>query len=332
MIEALRLAPSAHNTQPWRLCVTGPTTFRVAWDLDRWLDVADPSGEHLGYSLGAAIEAASSVAAIEYEPSSETDLLAEGGYAGDVRIKGAREGGHGGLDLVRKRQTNRAPFGTAPPPSPQLRELERQAESAGLGLSVLSGRPEIRRLASLTAEGATACLRDDGYLQELLRWLRLSRREPDWDQDGFTPETLLLDPLTARLLRWLKRSAQARRVASRIGMPWLMGLKAGAAVRSSGALLLLTSEDRSAQGFIRGGRVLMRLWLTATREALAVQPVHFPLSLDSTRSDALRLFGVGPSSWPIALIRIGYARRQAPPSSRLPLHRICSIRDLEAPE
>ncbi len=319
----MRLAPSAHNTQPWRLIVTGRSRFSVAWDLDRWLDVADPGGENMAYSLGCAIEAASCVGPIEYEPSGSTDLLADDGFAGEVQVKGTHDANR--MHLLRARRTNRAPFRSDPPPSSTLRELEGQAESGGVALAVVSGRADIRRLARLTAEGATGCLREDAYLRELLRWLRLSRREPDWDEDGFTPETLLLDPLTARLVRWLKRSGRARRAATRLGMASMMGLQAAAAVRKSGALLLLSNQDTSPQGFIRGGRALMRLWLTATRAGLAVQPVHFPLALDSTRPEVLRLFGADRSSHPVTLIRIGYARRPAPPSSRLPLHRICSI-------
>jgi hypothetical protein len=301
-------------------------SFRVGWNLDRWLDVADPAGEHMGYSIGCCIEAASTVAKIEYEPNTGADLLADDSHAGQVHVKGAPEGPLAqASDLLDMRRTNRAPFSTDAVESSCLREFERQVDSFGVEISILLDRPRIRELAKLTTEGAAACFRRQDYLDELLQWMRLSKQERASDPDGFTPDTLLLDPLTTQLVSCLKRSARLRRLAPKLGMARMLALQAGATLKRSGAILLLTTREPSTQGFISGGRALMRVWLSATAANLAFQPVHFPLSADDLRDEVRRLFGLDSGSHPITVVRIGYARSAAPASERLPLGRIVTV-------
>src|SRR6185369_15981431 len=51
-----RLAPSSHNSQPWRF-VTGPSEVDLFADLERWLPAIDPEQRELHVSLGCALEA-----------------------------------------------------------------------------------------------------------------------------------------------------------------------------------------------------------------------------------------------------------------------------------
>ncbi|MFQ5699350.1 MAG: hypothetical protein ACE5IL_13830 [Myxococcota bacterium] len=325
VLEAIRTAPSAHNTQPWQLRLTSAGPIEIGPDPDRWLSVADPHGEHLGYSLGCAVEAAHSVARVEYEPRAHEDPLAGAVCSGVLRWRGPVEECRSRLEVLRQRRTHRGPFARTPPDVPLLRTLESLVQEGPVELQLLTERSRIRRMARLTSQGAAACLRDPDYLRELLDWMRVSKEERIGAEDGFTPETLQLDPVTAGLVGWLKRSSGARRLAVRAGLPRAMGLQAGGLLRHSGALLLLTHTDRSFPGFVSAGRILMRLWLCLAREGWSVQPVHFPLTFEETRREALEIFGAEASRVPVTLIRIGRARSPAPASERLPLERICTV-------
>ena len=55
ILESAGLAPSVHNTQPWRFVVDGDT-IDVRADPERQLGYLDPAGRQLHVSCGAAIE------------------------------------------------------------------------------------------------------------------------------------------------------------------------------------------------------------------------------------------------------------------------------------
>jgi nitroreductase len=323
LLEAIRLAPSAHNTQPWRLQLRAADSIEIAWDPTRWLEVADPGREHLLYSVGCAIEAACSVAAVECECALPT--------AGERRVaklrleKGAGAGADEALALLRARRTNRAAFHPGALDTALLRELEKLAAELGVEASLRTDRADIEAVAELTARGAESCVLDPAYLAELLAWVRLSEREPDFDRDGFSPEALGIDPLSARMLGPLKRSARLRALLPRLGMARFMGLQAARALRRSAALLLLATRSADMAARLAGGRALLRVWLAATRSGVALQPVHFPLSRGDLRAAMLARFGLPPEAQPVTLVRLGLPTRAAPISARLPLDRILSL-------
>lgn len=323
VLEAVRLAPSAHNTQPWLVTVHDNETFQIGWDLDRWLALSDPAGEQLAYSLGCAIEAAHAVAPVEYRPAPQIEILHEGGVVGEICVKGSRD--EGAFRLLASRQTHRGRLTTRGVPTPALAEIEREARRFGLEVMVLQNRRRIRQVAELTRRGAAAILRDDGYVHELLEWTRLSRAEEQDSRDGFTAATLCLDAGTVQLLKALRCRPALRRRAMQFGIASAMSRMQASSVRSCGALLLLGTGDDSPGGRIAAGRGLLRAWLAATRAGVAVQPVHFPLSTEPMRAECLKAFGLSEGQHPVTMLRAGLARRVAPRSDRLALDRFCAV-------
>jgi hypothetical protein len=323
VLEAVRLAPSAHNTQPWLVTVNDNETFQIGWDLDRWLALSDPAGEQLAYSLGCAIEAAHTVAPVEYSPAPHLEILGEGGVAGEIRVKGSRD--EAAFSLLASRETHRGRFATREVPVPAIAEIEREARCFGLEVAVLQDRRAIRQVAELTRDGAAAILRDDCYVRELLEWTRLTPTEEQDSRDGFTAATLCLDAGTVQLLKVLRRRPALRRRAMQLGMASAMGRMQASRVRSCGALLLLGTGDPSPGGQITAGRGLLRAWVAATRTGVAVQPVHFPLSAEPMRAECLKIFGLSDGQHPVTMLRAGLAKRAAPRSDRLSLERFCSV-------
>jgi hypothetical protein len=53
-VERASLAPSVHNTQPWRFVVR-PTVLELHADSDRQLRALDPTGRQLVISCGCAL-------------------------------------------------------------------------------------------------------------------------------------------------------------------------------------------------------------------------------------------------------------------------------------
>ncbi len=331
VLEAVRIAPSAHNTQPWRLVLASDDALHLELDPRRGLPGSDPAGEMLAYSLGCAVEAAATVADVEHERCPRTP--APGSSAGGVvHARWNEPAANAGLALLARRCTDRRPFERTPPAPRDLEPLVRAAARHGLGLALLDDRARIRRAGSLTAQGAAHCLGEPGYLEELLCWTHVVPGPSPAADDGFTPETLCLDPASRWLVLWLKRSAVLRRALSRLGLARVLGWQAAAGLRASGALALLVAPDASdwAQR-VRAGRGLMSTWLAATRAGVGVQPVHFPLALDTARARIMELFGVAGTGHAVALLRLG--RVQGPPvrARRRPLESLCVLPGWEEP-
>ena len=81
IVQAARLAPSVHNTQPWRF-VEGDGSLELHADTSRQLPVLDPTGRQLHLSCGAALYQARVTAralgldaAVELLPDSQQSTL-----------------------------------------------------------------------------------------------------------------------------------------------------------------------------------------------------------------------------------------------------------------
>jgi nitroreductase len=100
-----------------------------------------------------------------------------------------------------------------------------------------------------------------------------------------------------------------------------------AGIRSAPVVGVIGSVGDSPVDQLRSGRVLERLWLAATAEGLAMQPIGYALAAPATREALAALF---PEAGPRAqqLVRVGYAvARDGAPSARRPLDEVLSIRE-----
>jgi len=324
-LEAGRRAPSPHNTQPWRFTATGPHEVQLDWERSRMLTAADADGHGVPYALGCAVEAAAAVADVAFEPAQDGDPRDPTWYAGTLHVGALRERFAEADALVRYRGTTRTPYPDDRVDTATLRRLEREAACHGAAVAVLESRRAIARLAQLTGEAATEQFGDDAILSELLRWIRLRPEEEEASPDGFTPETLALDPVSVRLMRLLRSKPLLRAGALRLGLAGTMAQQASATVERTGALLLLTRPAEGAQDRLAAGRAMMAVWLAATEAGLAVQPVSFALGTEATLAATTEMFGIPPGAETVALMRVGRATGAPPPSPRLSLEQICSV-------
>src|SRR5262245_1275990 len=80
IVQALRYgvtAPSAHNTQPWRIDLDADTQARLYLDPERLLPATDPPGRQANISHGTLIEM-TAIAATSLGYRTEVELLPEG--------------------------------------------------------------------------------------------------------------------------------------------------------------------------------------------------------------------------------------------------------------
>jgi hypothetical protein len=164
-------------------------------------------------------------------------------------------------------------------------------------------------------------------MEEQMRQTRFSEADPDFDQDGVTPDGLALNSVATIPLKRMKKSRRAIRAQIRLGLARQMATQTRKRMMRSGAVVLVSYPDSSPRGKVSGGRAMLAVWLAATRAGLAVQPENFPLFLDDLRSGVADVFGVDPSRELVTVMRIGRSSFEPPPSMRLPFDRICSVQD-----
>lgn len=323
VLNAMRLAPSVHNTQPWLFSVTDGSTVQLSSVRSRVLDVIDAGLEGVHYSLGCSIEAAATVAEMDFKHALPEDAVTSTHTGtltlGDLRARELPRA----VGLLRWRRTNRAPFATDPLSRTVLGRLADAAARHRLNSSFLFERADIERIVALTNDATVTSLEDEAELDELLRWIRIGSKQIAVHRDGFTERTLQIDPATAALVATLKRNLTLRRLASRAGLARIMAKKSDDAIRASGALMLLTHEDTSPAGCIDAGRGMFACWLAATELNIAWQPVNQALVLQRRSEEVLTAFGAQRCGRAMAIVRLGHATRPAPPSPRLPLSAIC---------
>src|SRR3954452_24491954 len=128
VIECASLAPSVHNTQPWKFVPTGSGLDMLA-DSGRQLDYLDPTSRQLHVSCGAALEfavvttrAVGRACHVQLLPDpARADLLAH------VEVGGEEPASTPESDLagaIPRRYTDRGPYSDRPVPPAVLVDVQ----------------------------------------------------------------------------------------------------------------------------------------------------------------------------------------------------------------
>ncbi|WP_216361806.1 nitroreductase [Pseudonocardia sp. N23] len=174
VIHVAGLAPSLHNTQPWRFHVT-PDRLELWADRSRQLHVADPDGRELRIACGAALfnlrlallgVGVRPLVSVVPDPD-RPDLIAV------VRRGGTRPASPQVKELLRAvplRRTNRRPFADAEVATSARYELRRAAIEEGAWLDLVTD-PDIRvELSGLAREAHDLQVSDPEFVAELDAW------------------------------------------------------------------------------------------------------------------------------------------------------------------
>jgi hypothetical protein len=276
-------APSAHNTQPWRLAY-GDREVAVGWDPADALPAGDPTGRDLRLSLGAFVETCLVVAAdagldIRFEPDHREGAR----RVGWLRPAGRRYQTRFGATTVRDRATHRGAYTAGP--TPEVLAAAGEIARAGGG----SLRPAA--VDGLLAAADRHLYGDPAVVRELRGWLRLTRTHPQYDLDGLTDRSLRLARAEALGLRAALAGYPALRP---LGLPRL--LAAAARIPPGGQVLVLTGPaGLDEPGEVELGRVLMRIWLTFTEAGLACHPLSQLIDAPATRDALADRLGLAPA-------------------------------------
>ncbi len=292
--RAALLAPSIFNTQPWRWRNTGET-LELRADWSRQLTVADPAGQSLVISCGAALHhARMSLAADGWHATVERttgdrDLLAR------ITVDGRIEPDPGAIalrDVISVRRTDRRPFADDPVPPQILEALLAVAAAEGVWVHRVR-MDQMPMLAIAVSIAAATEMADPDYRVELMRWTN----RPEWSEDGVPADTAVAK---------VPRRVPVREFAlpPHEGLPVTPGGDRGA------VYLILHGEGQTVGDWLRAGEALSAVLLTAVSRGLAVAPLSDVLEVAHPRDLVTGL--LGGHGVPYVLVRCGFASSPAP--------------------
>jgi nitroreductase len=303
VVRAATLAPSVHNTQPWRF-VAHDDVIELWTDPARGLPVLDPDGRSRHLSCGAALALAEVAAADQGVTSSITvgpDASAPDHLA-DLVLGAAyqpSEQDHALAAAIEVRHTERAAFDdTAPVPRELVRALADAVHATGCWLRVVDSADDAAAVTVLLARADDVQSADPAYRDELRRWTGRDEGSPDGVPAAAVPAEAPADRGSSYRLR----DFDAEREGA--APHW-----AGEPPQAEHPLVVLigTAED-DASAWLTAGRALSRLLLTATVHGLAASPMTQALEVADTRArlvSELSLVG-----HPQVVLRIGRAPQQ----------------------
>jgi hypothetical protein len=304
--ECAALAPSVHNTQPWRL-ERRSNVLEVHADRTRQLQFLDPDARQLHISCGIAAEFAR-LAVRSQQFSCRLELLPNPAdpnllvrlTAGDTEP--AAEGERQLVEAMPRRYTDRQPYDDQPLPDDLVERLRRAAERAGGWLTAVNPDDRVA-LSAILEDAERAEAADPAYAEELARWTHPSKAK-----DGLNPQSVSApwpaDVVTDVPLRDF--SGHAEHPQAGPGEP--------PRVQRDTVVVLGTADDDPA-AWLTAGRVLASVLLTATASYAVAQPLgpgtDFPAARTRLRRE-LRLVG-----HPQFVLRLGYGRDR-PSTGRRP--------------
>lgn len=306
VIAQARLAPSVHNVQPsrWRY---RDGVIELFGDRSRSIPVADPAWRDWRISHGAAFEGLSIALARrglgahlqlllpdqttqrsdDLQPIAVATLVQTAAIEGQLPIA-TRFSWRGGFKPLDSDTTLN--LDTLAVEQPDLR--------------LIRERRAIEDTARLADAAGLHFIRDSSHRRELLQWMRLSRKHPDFERDGLNAEAMNLRAIEAwgaglvlgPLFKGLDMIGLAAPITSEF-----------AKARTAAAIALF-HRPAGEDAFV-SGRAFYRAWLAVEKAGFKGCPVSVLSDWPQSRRALHQRHGIGQDRSIISVFRIGKPSR-----------------------
>ncbi|PBQ33145.1 hypothetical protein CNR22_15605 [Sphingobacteriaceae bacterium] len=277
LVEAGAAAPSYANKQPWKWLAAEKKLYLFK---ENKKSFHDPDQRNTYISLGSAIE---NVMLKAEELGYKTNchllpLTSEKEFIAAFSFEGGETKNSSDLSpYIFKRKTNRKMGNGNPIKSSYLDELQALTnQSRGASLSLVTSKKEIEEVANVAGAIERIRLLDprahEDYFKNEIRWQTsepilegLDVKTLELPASVQTAFEVIADPKVAALLNQWEKGIAFEKLTQ-------------ASVASSSAIGLLSMPLDSIEDLIEGGRISEKIWLSATKNSLAFQPICVPLS------------------------------------------------------
>lgn len=283
------MAPSGHNTQPWRFSLRSDGMIVVAPDFSVQLPSVDPYNRELFISVGCAIE---NIAIYADSLGYATAVVVDDVNC-LVRLEKLSTPLPSDLaDAIESRQTNRSAYNGNIVPEHVIDEL------AACGAKLYAnGTPEYTLIGDFVELGNKIQMSNPCYKDELKKWLRFNKHHAEECRDGLSYDSFgapnMPRVLTEAIMKLMLNSTMQNRSDRK-------------RIESSSHFAVFQSKN-TIESWVRLGMKLQRFLLTAESHGVACAYMNQPCEvkgLAEAMKDALEL-----DKFPQIIVRIGYADR-----------------------
>ena len=307
------LAGSSHNSQPWKVVVTGNRLIRLYADTTRELPVVDPARRELYISLGAFIENLTLsagnlgyVSNVKLNDNDKSSML-----VAEIHLNKAIPTGFD-LSLIERRMTLRIPFNKNPIIETDVNQI-------------VSPYPQNIRYYSATsvegrfiAEKTMSAYNHQAYNNlaqaELAKWIRFSNKDVKEKKDGLTTAGMQINWLGGFFVRHFYKPEDSKKESF---------IKAGIEktkkqVLGCGGWIVIIASDNSVNEWLKLGRIYQTIHLTCTKLHIGFQPMNQIVEEDKYKNEVTKYLGIKNELMFVA--RVGYIdRTPVPVSPRRPV-------------
>lgn len=291
------LAPSGHNTQPWRFRIEDGTVELRA-DRARSLPVVDPEDRELTISCGAALEtlivalrhfSLRGVVRLAPDPA-DADLLAR------VSVETSDPPDRDDDELfaaITRRHSNRQTFADRAVPRDLTDRLVADAEAAGAALRLVAGSEQRAAVADLVSEGDRVQMADKHFRRELAAWVHPNRSRA---RDGMRAHGFGIGDLASYGGPFVIRSFDRGDAQAATDRELAVG---------SPLLGVFVTEADDPSSWLRCGRALQRVLLRARADGVWCSHLNQPVEVAALRPRLAVAIG-RPADVPQLVVRFGY--------------------------
>jgi hypothetical protein len=290
------LAPSSHNTQPWRFIINGDELL-VCADRTRSLPHIDPFDRELIISCGAALfnlrvafaHFNVPVEIATFPQSSDPDIVARIVFPDSgPKLNDLAEL----FDAITKRATNRGPFIAKDVPSTLIDRLKTEAALEGVDVAFAQTLAERESVAALIAQADRRQFDDPHFRRELASWIHPLRKNDGMpaDSQGLRVLTDAATPVIAMAIRTFDLGNGVAATHEKLA-------------RGSPLLIVLSTPMDSNEGWLSAGLGLQRMLLVTTEEGYSTSYLNQPIEVPDLRSRLASELSI--TGFPQLLLRIG---------------------------
>ncbi|OGV95666.1 hypothetical protein A2W24_05350 [Microgenomates group bacterium RBG_16_45_19] len=306
------LAPSSHNTQPWKFKIT-ENTIEVHADLNRRLKIADPTNKELYISVACTIPNLE-LAGKYFGLIPHITLLPNPSipnHVATIKFKQIDQplAKDELFEYIIKRLTNRSKFKKGKPlPIAYQTELTNKIKDYPIQLKIFQSAGELKTMAQLTKEGMFAALSNPAFRTELSHWVRHSWTDKG---DGLPANTLGIPDAASIMIVPMVRSPFMASESSKTEFKLIL---------SSSAIGVLFAPQNSLKYWIQTGILYETLALITCKHNLAIEPLSAAIEMDTQKKQLKQI--AKTIAEPMMFFRIGFAGKKFPHAPRRPLAQV----------